>query len=142
VRRAQDPLRTGRCCLFPLEDEFEDIFREHRATGSIDEREDEGEDEGEDAVEAKLPFDIGKLGVPDAILTKPGPLTTSEFDVIKAHPSTGAEIVQRLGPLRPASIAILHHHERWDGHGYPAGLSGTSIPVEAAVVGLPTRGTR
>jgi putative nucleotidyltransferase with HDIG domain len=80
--------------------------------------------------------DIGKIGVPDAILTKPGPLTDDEFEVIRKHPTAGAEIVSRFGRLRPASTAILHHHERWDGRGYPAGLSGSEIPIEAAVVGI------
>jgi HD-GYP domain-containing protein (c-di-GMP phosphodiesterase class II) len=80
--------------------------------------------------------DIGKIGVPDAILTKPGPLTTTEFEAITEHPAAGSEIVRRFGRLRPASTAILHHHERWDGNGYPDGLSGDAIPVEAAVIGI------
>ena len=80
--------------------------------------------------------DIGKIGVPDAILGKPGALTTAEYDVIKRHPSDGADIVSKLGSLRDSVPLICHHHERWDGAGYPDGLAGTAIPVEACIVGL------
>ncbi len=85
---------------------------------------------------AGLFHDIGKIGVPDAILTKPAGLTAEEYDVVKRHPEDGARIVGRLHSLHPAVPAILHHHERWDGHGYPHRLAGDDIPVEAAVVGL------
>ena len=80
--------------------------------------------------------DIGKLGVPDAILTKPARLTPEEFDVIKRHPADGAGIIERLGLLRDAVPLIRYHHERWDGRGYPDGLAGKEIPLEAAIVGL------
>jgi putative nucleotidyltransferase with HDIG domain len=80
--------------------------------------------------------DIGKLGVPDAILTKPARLTAEEFDVIKRHPADGAGIIERLGLLRDAVPLIRYHHERWDGHGYPEGLAAEEIPLEAAIVGL------
>ncbi len=85
---------------------------------------------------AGLFHDIGKLRVPDAVLTKPGPLTPEEFDLIKRHPDDGAEIVGHLGRLRDVLPFIRHHHERWDGGGYPAGLAGQDIPLEAAIVGL------
>jgi putative nucleotidyltransferase with HDIG domain len=85
---------------------------------------------------AGLFHDLGKLRVPDAILTKPEPLTPEEYDVIKRHPEDGAAIVGRLGRLREAVPLIRHHHERWDGGGYPDGLAGDEIPLEAAVVGL------
>src|SRR5581483_1402101 len=85
---------------------------------------------------AGLFHDIGKLRVPDAVLTKPGPLTPEEFDLIKRHPDDGAEIVGHLGRLRDVLPFIRHHHERWDGGGYPAGLAGLDIPLEAAIVGL------
>ena len=85
---------------------------------------------------AGLFHDIGKIGVPDAILTKPDRLTELEFEIVKRHPEDGARIIGRLHRLRAAVPAILHHHERWDGGGYPHGLRGDGIPLEAAIVGL------
>jgi putative nucleotidyltransferase with HDIG domain len=85
---------------------------------------------------AGLFHDIGKIAVPDAILTKPDRLTELEFEIVKRHPEDGARIVGRLHRLQVAVPAVLHHHERWDGHGYPDGLSGDRIPLEAAIVGL------
>jgi putative nucleotidyltransferase with HDIG domain len=85
---------------------------------------------------AGLFHDIGKIGVPDAILTKPDRLTEPEFEIVKRHPEDGARIVGRLHRLNAAVPAILHHHERWDGHGYPRRLCGDEIPLEAAIVGL------
>ena len=85
---------------------------------------------------AGLFHDIGKIAVPDAILTKPSRLTELEFEIVKRHPEDGARIVGRLQRLRAAVPAVLHHHERWDGNGYPHGLSGDGIPIEAAIVGL------
>ena len=80
--------------------------------------------------------DIGKLAVPDAILMKPGKLDASEYALIKLHSENGAEIVGKLGRLRDAVPLIRHHHERWDGRGYPDGLAADAIPLEAAIVGL------
>jgi putative nucleotidyltransferase with HDIG domain len=85
---------------------------------------------------AGLFHDIGKIGVPDAILTKPDRLTELEFEIVKRHPEDGARIVGRLHRLQAAVPAVLHHHERWDGNGYPHGLRGEGIPLEAAIVGL------
>jgi putative nucleotidyltransferase with HDIG domain len=85
---------------------------------------------------AGLFHDIGKLRVPDSVLTKPGRLSAEEFDLIKRHPDDGADIVGHLGRLRDVLPFIRHHHERWDGAGYPAGLAGPEIPLEAAIVGL------
>jgi putative nucleotidyltransferase with HDIG domain len=85
---------------------------------------------------AGLFHDIGKIGVPDAILTKPDRLTELEFEIVKRHPEDGARIVGRLHRLHAAVPAVLHHHERWDGRGYPRGLRGDGIPLEAAIVGL------
>jgi putative nucleotidyltransferase with HDIG domain len=80
--------------------------------------------------------DIGKLGVPDAILLKPGRLTAAEYEVMKRHSEDGAEIVGKLHRLREAVPVVRHHHERWDGKGYPDCLAGEEIPLEAAIVGL------
>jgi putative nucleotidyltransferase with HDIG domain len=85
---------------------------------------------------AGLFHDIGKLAVPDAILTKPARLTREEFEQIQEHSEAGARIVGRLGRLRDAVPIIRHHHERWDGNGYPDGIAGETIPLEAAIVGL------
>ena len=74
--------------------------------------------------------------MPDAILMKPSGLTDEEFELVKRHPEDGARIVGRLRSLHATVPAILHHHERWDGTGYPHGLSGAEIPVEAGIVGL------
>ena len=80
--------------------------------------------------------DIGKLAVPDSVLTKPDRLTPDEYELIKRHSADGAHIVGKLGRLRPAVPLVHHHHERWDGDGYPDRLAGDEIPVEAAIVGL------
>lgn len=82
--------------------------------------------------------DIGKIGIPDQILLKPGKLTASEFEVMKRHSSIGAEILAggRSALIQMAAEIAHHHHERWDGTGYPAGLQGDSIPLAARVVGL------
>jgi putative nucleotidyltransferase with HDIG domain len=85
---------------------------------------------------ASLFHDIGKIAVPDSILAKPSALTDDEWEQIRLHPVNGAEIVGRLGWLRGTVPSIRHHHERWDGAGYPDGLSAGEIPLEAAVVGL------
>jgi putative nucleotidyltransferase with HDIG domain len=85
---------------------------------------------------AGLFHDIGKIGVPDAILTKPDRLTDEEFEIVKRHPEDGARIVGRLRSLQAIVPAILHHHERWDGFGYPHALRSDEIPVEAGIVGL------
>jgi HD-GYP domain-containing protein (c-di-GMP phosphodiesterase class II) len=85
---------------------------------------------------AALFHDVGKIGVPDAILTKPMRLTREEFEVVKQHAARGADIVSHISALRGAVPAIRHHHERWDGHGYPAGLAGEAIPLEASIIGM------
>jgi putative nucleotidyltransferase with HDIG domain len=80
--------------------------------------------------------DVGKIGVPDAILTKPAKLTAAEFEIVKQHAARGAEIVGHISRLKDAVPLIRHHHERWDGLGYPDGLSAESIPLDACIVGL------
>jgi putative nucleotidyltransferase with HDIG domain len=80
--------------------------------------------------------DIGKIGVPDNILTKPGALDHGEYEAIQRHPVAGAEIVSHFGRLHETVPLIRHHHERWDGKGYPDRLAGDDIPPEAYVVGL------
>src|SRR5690606_18507979 len=83
-----------------------------------------------------LLHDVGKIGVPDAVLHKHGSLTTDEFDVIKEHPARGADMLQRHFDQRVESHVIRHHHERWDGTGYPDGLAGEAIPLEARITAV------
>ncbi len=78
--------------------------------------------------------DIGKIGVDEQILRKPGSLSDEEFEGIKKHPEIGARIVQSVPFLKDAVPVICHHHERYDGNGYPKGLSGTEIPIGARIV--------
>ncbi|MGC9195962.1 MAG: HD domain-containing phosphohydrolase [Syntrophobacteraceae bacterium] len=78
--------------------------------------------------------DIGKIGIQDSILTKPGPLTAEEYEIVKKHPVIGDTIVSELGLSPEERTIIRHHHERWDGAGYPDGLRGTQIPMIARIV--------
>jgi putative two-component system response regulator len=80
--------------------------------------------------------DLGKIGVPDGILLKPGPLTDDEFLVIKEHPVVGANILGSIPSIRSLLPVILHHHERYDGKGYPAGLTGEDIPLWARMTAV------
>ncbi|MBZ2172333.1 HD-GYP domain-containing protein [Nitratidesulfovibrio sp. SRB-5] len=82
--------------------------------------------------------DIGKIGVPDAVLLKAGTLTPEEWEHMRAHPVIGARIVSPVADLADEGVAsmILHHHERWDGRGYPHGLSGDAIPLGARIIAL------
>jgi diguanylate cyclase (GGDEF)-like protein/putative nucleotidyltransferase with HDIG domain len=83
---------------------------------------------------AALLHDIGKLAVPEHILSKPGPLTQEEFQKIRIHPQVGAEIIAAVPFPYPVAPLILSHHERWDGKGYPQGLTAESIPVGARIL--------
>ncbi len=77
--------------------------------------------------------DIGKIGIPDALLLKPGKLDADEWEIVKRHPEIGFEICTPLSSLRPVLPIIRHHHERYDGSGYPDGLVGEEIPLLARV---------
>jgi HD-GYP domain-containing protein (c-di-GMP phosphodiesterase class II) len=83
---------------------------------------------------AALLHDIGKIGVPDSILNKPGRLDEDEYALMKKHPEYGWAVLRILPGLELASLYILHHHERLDGKGYPGGLQGTEIPIGARIV--------
>jgi len=83
-----------------------------------------------------LLHDIGKIGVPDYILRKPGPLTEEEWAAMRRHPIIGAELASGLPMLAPATSVIRHHHERWDGQGYPDGLAGEEIPLVARIFAI------
>jgi putative nucleotidyltransferase with HDIG domain len=85
---------------------------------------------------AGIVHDIGKIGVPEHILTKPDRLTDEEFAIIKTHPEVGYSILESVHELVDVMPAVLHHHERWDGKGYPHGLAGLKIPEIARILGV------
>lgn len=87
---------------------------------------------------ASAMHDIGKIGIPDKILSKPGPLSPEEFEIMKTHVLIGEKILSgSVHPtIRMAASITLHHHEKWDGSGYPRGLKGPEIPIEARIVML------
>ena len=85
---------------------------------------------------AALLHDVGKIGVPDAVLRKPGRLTEEEFEAVKQHPAMGAAIAAAVPGLEKTLGAIRHHHERWDGGGYPDGLAGAQIPLLARILAV------
>lgn len=91
---------------------------------------------------AAIMHDVGKIGIPDAILTKPGRLDAEEFELIRTHTTIGAKMLDSISEIRKSPIhefardIALHHHERWDGRGYPEGLKGDEISIPAQVVGL------
>ncbi len=83
---------------------------------------------------ASLLHDIGKIGVPDSVLRKPGPLDEVERKLIREHPEEGYRILSSLRFLGDALMGVLHHHERYDGRGYPRGLTGEDIPMLARIL--------
>jgi len=80
--------------------------------------------------------DIGKISISEKILNKRDPLTADEWDLIKTHPQVGVNIASRAEELAPCLAGILHHHERYDGTGYPIGLKGEEIPLEARILAV------
>jgi putative nucleotidyltransferase with HDIG domain len=95
--------------------------------------------EGEDLTHLRrgaLLHDIGKLGIPDSILNKPGPLSESEWELMRRHPVHGYEILAPIPFLQPAAEIVRCHHENWDGSGYPRGLKGETIPLMARIVSV------
>jgi len=95
-------------------------------------------------IKASALHDIGKIGIPDGILLKPGKLTNDEFNMIKTHTSVGSHIIDSIAENLPDNDNYLqyakdichYHHERWDGNGYPAGLSGEEIPLSARIISI------
>lgn len=85
---------------------------------------------------AGLVHDVGKIGVPEAVLCKPGRLTDAEFEAIKAHPEIGYTILKDIPLLEDVLPGVLYHHERWDGRGYPRGIAGEEIPLIARYIAL------
>jgi len=95
-------------------------------------------------IKASALHDIGKIGIPDGILLKPGKLTTEEFNIIKTHTTIGSHIIDSISETLPDNDQYLkyakdichYHHERWDGNGYPSGLGGDSIPLAARIISV------
>ncbi|MBU0996568.1 MAG: PAS domain S-box protein [Firmicutes bacterium] len=85
---------------------------------------------------AGLYHDIGKISIPDDILRKPGKLTKDEYDIIKTHPEIGYQILRAADQYSDLAVHALHHHERWDGLGYPSGQKGTEIPLYSRIIGI------
>ncbi|PLR70447.1 diguanylate cyclase [Bacillus sp. UMB0728] len=85
-----------------------------------------------------LLHDIGKIGIPEYVLTKPGRLTKEEYELIKAHPKIGYEIIKHVESFHKNGVLdiVLYHHERYDGKGYPSGLKGSEIPLVARIVAI------
>ncbi|MEL0166619.1 MAG: HD domain-containing phosphohydrolase [Pseudomonadaceae bacterium] len=95
-------------------------------------------EEAEELLHAAPMHDVGKIGIPDAILQKPGKLDETEWQVMQQHPEIGARIIGEhdASMLQMARRIALGHHEKWDGSGYPEGLAGTDIPIEARIVAI------
>jgi putative nucleotidyltransferase with HDIG domain len=85
---------------------------------------------------AALFHDVGKLAIPDRLLTKPGPLTREEYDHVKQHAAIGADLLAGLSLSGPLAALVRHHHENWDGTGYPARLRGEDIPAGARALAI------
>jgi len=85
---------------------------------------------------ASLLHDLGKLAIPEEILAKPGDLVASEWRVVAEHPKIGQVVLEQAGALRDAATIVLHHHEWYDGRGYPHGLAGGDIPIGARIVSI------
>jgi len=83
---------------------------------------------------AGMLHDVGKIGVPEHILNKPGALTDAEFEQMKRHPTVGYEVLKPVAQLEPVLEVVLYHHENFDGSGYPKGLVGEQIPVDARMI--------
>jgi HD-GYP domain-containing protein (c-di-GMP phosphodiesterase class II) len=90
----------------------------------------------DNVVMAALMHDIGKIGVPDHVLLKPGKLTDEEFAHIRKHPELGWMALKNLDDFKSISLIVLHHHERMDGRGYPGGLEGAAIPLGARIIAV------
>lgn len=80
--------------------------------------------------------DIGKIGVPESIITKEGRLTDEEYEAMKTHPEKGYDILKDINFLKDARLGVLHHHERYDGKGYPHGLAGENIDLKARIISI------
>lgn len=120
------------------EDTGDHIVRMSRYSALLAERYGFGEQEVQDILIAAPMHDVGKIGIPDSILMKPGKLSEEEFTIIRTHPAIGATILagSSAGILKIAEQIALTHHEKWNGSGYPHGVAGEQIPVVGRIVAL------
>lgn len=130
--------RLGQAAEYKDNETGKHVIRMSRYSGILARAYGFSDEDARDLELAAPMHDIGKIGIPDAILLKPGKLTEEEFEHMKRHPVIGAEI---LGQSESALIGLareiaLTHHEKWDGSGYPQGLSGEGIPIEGRIVAL------
>jgi HD-GYP domain-containing protein (c-di-GMP phosphodiesterase class II) len=121
---AKDPCTRGHC------DRVADLSRRLAIHSGCDEQ------TVDEATVCGWLHDVGKIGVPDAVLQKTGRLTDAEFEAVKRHPATGERILGCLPQIETIRAGVRSHHERWDGRGYPDGLSGESIPLLGRIVAI------
>jgi HD-GYP domain-containing protein (c-di-GMP phosphodiesterase class II) len=135
-------METGVMCALNMVLDLKDLRTGLHATRlaewavRVGERLGVGPEELRDIERASLLHDIGKIGVPDEVLFKPGRLTEEETEQARRHPEYGWAILKSVPGFERASLLVLHHHERYDGAGYPAGLAGEEIPLGARIVGV------
>lgn len=131
-------VRLARAAEYRDDDTGEHTWRVAQTAGAVARRLGLGPVRVEMLMRAARLHDVGKITIPDAILLKPGDLTEEEFRVVRGHAKAGAELLSgsRSPTIRLAEVIALNHHERWDGKGYPNGLSGEAIPLEARIVAV------
>ena len=137
-RRTHTALICALNQLLDLRDLSTGVHSTRLAEWAVQVAEDFGMDESylHDVEVAALLHDIGKIGIPDAVLHKQGPFTREEREQMKKHPEYGWAILRLFPGLERASLFVLHHHERIDGNGYPGGLCGKEIPFGARIVAV------
>ena len=114
----------------------EHSFRVSQYSLAIAKRLGYSEEKCENLRQMALLHDIGKIGIPDAILNKPGKLTDEEYEIMKTHVIRGGEILKDFTMIDNVSVGALYHHEKYDGSGYCHGLKGEQIPLDARIIGI------
>ena len=129
-------LRLARAAEYKDDDTGEHVLRMSRFAAAVATRMGLDEDEVEQLLQAAPMHDVGKIGIPDRVLMKPGRLTPDEWQLMRRHCKFGQQILadSKAPVIQLAEIIALNHHEKWDGGGYPRGLAGTDIPLPARIV--------